>query len=76
MPSTVAGEFHDGEAYDHWHMGRIFSGDPTLNSTFVAANPTNRVYQSTTNHQLLVMAKHSIQARRPIAKVGTPRMSF
>lgn len=70
-PSTIAGEFRT--TLDSWHMARIFSGTPALNSTFVTANPTDRIYASTTTNELQVMVKHKIRARRPVAKTGTPR---
>jgi hypothetical protein len=72
--SSVSGDFNDGSNLDHWHMARFFSSDPTLNETFVASNPTNRIYASTTDDQLYIMANHSIQARRLVAKNGTPKL--
>lgn len=69
MESRVSGEFRDTLKY--WHMARDFSSAPALNGTFVTANPTNRVYASTTTDQIYCMAMHSIQARRMVAKVGT-----
>ena len=41
-------------------------------ASFVSCNPTDRVYQSGTNHECLVMANHSIQARRMVDKTGAP----
>lgn len=69
MESTIHGEYRT--TLNMWHMARIFSSDPALNSTFVGSNPTNRVYQSTSTDQLYVMANHNIQARRLVTKVGT-----
>lgn len=69
MESSVGGEFRT--TLNMWHMARIFSSDPTLNASFVGANPTNRVYASTATNQLYVMANHSIQARRLVDKTGT-----
>lgn len=69
MESGVHGDFRS--TLNMWHMGRIFSSDPALNSTFVGANPTTRIYQSTSADQLYVMAMHSVQARRLLSKVGT-----
>jgi len=66
--STIAGEFRS--TLDFWHMARIFSSDPALNASFVAANPTPRIYASTSTDQLYVMANHSIQARRLVAHTG------
>lgn len=68
--SSIAGDFKG--TLNYWHMGRIFSGDPALNETFVKANPTNRVYASTSTDQLLIMANNSIQARRLVPKNGAP----
>lgn len=60
--SSIAGEFRT--TLDYWHMARIFTGDVTLNGSFVTANPTNRIYQSTDTNQLYVMARHNLKARR------------
>jgi hypothetical protein len=68
--STIAGDFRD--TLDHWHMARVFTSDPTLNSTFITANPTDRIFQSTSTDSLWIMANHSIQARRMVSKLGTP----
>jgi hypothetical protein len=72
IESSVAGEFRNSGGLEHWHMGRIFSSDPALNSSFVEANPTNRIYQATGSDQLYIMANHSIQARRMISRTGAP----
>lgn len=58
-----------------WHMARDFSSLPVLNGSFVSSNPTNRVYQATSETQLYIMAYHSIQARRMVPKMGTPFIS-
>lgn len=71
LPSTIAGEFMSTR--DEWHMARIFSSDPALNDTFTNCEPTTRVYQSTATDQMLIMANHSIQARRCMAKQPMPR---
>jgi hypothetical protein len=70
--SSISGEFRDTGGLEHWHMARVFSSDPALNQTFVEANPTNRIYASTTNDQLYIMANHSIQARRMLSRRGAP----
>lgn len=67
--SRVAGDFQT--TLNYWHMARDFTGVPTLNSSFVQADPTTRVYAATTADQMYVMAMHSIQARRALSKVGT-----
>lgn len=69
--SGIAGEFRT--TLDSWHMARIFSSDPALNSTFVTANPTDRIYAATASNELQVMVNHKIRARRIVAKTGTPK---
>ncbi|AZL82956.1 major capsid protein [Apis mellifera associated microvirus 51] len=68
MESSIAGEFRS--TLDYWHMARIFATDPALNADFVKANPTKRVNAVQTNDVLWIMANHSIQARRIVAKGG------
>lgn len=67
--SSIAGEFR-GSGLDFWHMARIFSSDPSLNATFTSCVPTTRNFASTATDTLYIMAKHSIQARRLVAKTG------
>ncbi|AZL83032.1 major capsid protein [Apis mellifera associated microvirus 47] len=67
--SRVAGEF--ASTLKYWHMARDLASQPTLNSSFVQADPTTRVYAATTSDQLYCMAQHSIQARRMVAKTGS-----
>ncbi|AZL82921.1 major capsid protein [Apis mellifera associated microvirus 45] len=71
MESGVAGEFRT--TLDYWHMAREFSSAPALNASFVSSNPTNRVYSVTDPDvdKLWIMANHSIQARRMVARTGT-----
>lgn len=71
--SQVSGEFSPGGNLTYWHMGRIFTSDPALNSLFVEANPTDRIYaeeSSTEGQQLQVMCSHKLFARRMVAQNG------
>lgn len=72
LPSRVAGEFRDTLSY--WHMGRIFASAPSLNSTFVEADPTTRIYavEDPGTQQLYCHVFHKIDAIRPMPKFGTP----
>ena len=69
---TVCGDFRPGQGLEEYTMCRDFSSDPSLNDTFVKCSPTNRIYASTTNDQLLIMIYHNIKARRMMRKVGHP----
>lgn len=70
--SGVSGDYNVGGNLDHWTMVRHFTSDPALNDTFIKSNPTNRIYASTTEDQLYVMANNSVVARRPIPRTGNP----
>lgn len=67
--SSIAGSFRS--TLNYWHMARIFASDPTLNGTFVTCEPTQRNFADTEGDPLLIMANHSIQARRMVAKMGS-----
>lgn len=66
-PSYVTGGFRTGETFDFWHLGRNFSAEPTLNSSFLKCDPRTDIYGSANDPQLYVMADHNIQARRLVA---------
>lgn len=68
--SSVAGEFR--KLLNYWHMAREFDAPPVLNASFIRGLPTNRIFAAQENDQLYVMASHSIQARRAMAKFGNP----
>ena len=53
-------------------MAREFDAPPVLNAAFISGLPTNRIFAAQENDQLYVMASHSIQARRVMAKFGNP----
>lgn len=53
-----------------WNLNRTFAGAPSLNSTFVSCVPTTRTFADTSNDNLYVMVRHSIQARRMLAREG------
>jgi len=67
--SQVSGEFRT--VLNDWHMARDFATDPALNADFVECVPTNRVFAVQTNDTLYCYARHSIQARRLVAQVGS-----
>lgn len=68
--SSVSGEFR--KLLNYWHMARDFDAPPALNADFISGLPTNRIFAAQENDQLYVMASHSIQARRAMAKFGNP----
>lgn len=65
--SSIAGEMRSD--MDHWHMARKFASDPSLNEAFIECNPSKRNFADQNGHALLIMANHSIQARRMVGRV-------
>jgi len=68
--SSVHGDFKT--TLNYWHMGRIFSSDPSLNSAFITADPTKRINAVTNAHNCWVQLVNTVQAIRPIPKSGIP----
>ena len=71
MFNRIAGEFRQ-PSLDFWHQARIFSSAPALNSDFVKSNPTERIFAVPGQDVLYLTVNHSLQARRVLAKQGTP----
>jgi hypothetical protein len=71
-PSTVSGEFRD--VLNTWHLARDW-GDttPTLNESFVECTPSERIFQSSVNKNMLCMVNNSLVARRLVPKNPNPR---
>lgn len=70
--SSVHGDFTDN--LSHWHLGRIFTSQPALNSAFVEADPTHRAFAvtDTSIHKIYCMLYNDVKAIRPMPKFGTP----
>lgn len=64
--SGVSGDFRD--TLDFWHLGRTFANDPVLNHDFITHEPDKRIFAEQTQNEFLIMANHSIQARRMLSK--------
>lgn len=70
IESGLAGDFRT--TLNFWHMAREFASAPSLNDAFVTSTPSKRNFAVQTNDVLWTMANHNIQARRMVAKVGSP----
>lgn len=72
MNNRIAGDFKTNLAY--WHLGRIFSNTPTLNSDFIEADPDHRVFAVTDpdEHKVLAHVFNNIKAIRKMPKYGNP----
>lgn len=68
----VHGDFRTNMAY--WHLARIFSSEPSLNSDYVTCNPSKRIFAAgeQADRPCWVEMFLDIKAIRPIPKKGTP----
>lgn len=71
-PSTVHGEMRDSLAF--WHMGRIFNTAPALNSSFVSADPTTRIFAVEDQEHMYCQLYNKVDAIRPMPYFGTPTL--
>lgn len=72
-PSTVHGEFRYSMSF--WHMGRIFAGQPALNSEFITSDPTTRIFPVGSiggAYNMMVQVYNKVDALRPMPYFGTP----
>jgi len=70
--NRVSGDFRT--SLNYWHLGRIFSGAPALNSTFIECRPRNDVFAVTdpnTQH-LYCHILNQVKASRLMPRWGTP----
>lgn len=70
--SSFHGDFRG--SLEYWHMGRKFGSEPALNSAFVTADPTTRIFAVTSGDHLWVQLLNSVTAIRPIPRSGEPGM--
>lgn len=68
------GDFRGNMAF--WHLNRIFSEKPNLNTTFVECNPSNRVFATanTSDDKYWVQIYQDVKALRLMPKYGTPML--
>lgn len=72
--SSVHGEMKGTLAF--WHMGRIFTSLPVLNTAFVTSDPTTRIFAVTagSNNKLYCQLFNKVDALRPLPYFGTPTL--
>ena len=76
MPSTVAGDFRAGQSLDHMHMARQFASAPSLNTSFIEADPRHDIFAVETEsvHKLYIQLWHNLKAIRPLPAYANPRL--
>lgn len=68
----ICGEFRT--TFNYWHLARQFGVAPTLNSSFIECNPSDRIFADQTNHHMWIMAQHRMVARRLVSKNASARI--
>lgn len=72
-PDRIAGVFRTSLSY--WHMGRQFSGAPSLNDIFIKCFPTTRIFavnNPTNFDQYYCQVKNHLKIRRRLPRYGVP----
>ncbi len=76
MPSINTSDMRD--TYSYWHLGRIFSSDPALNSGFLTTNPNysggirKDIFAVQNEPGMIVNFANVVEAIRPMPVYGTP----
>lgn len=72
--NEVHGDFRGNMAF--WHLNRIFSESPNLNTTFVECNPSNRVFATAgiSDDKYWIQLYQDVKALRLMPKYGTPML--
>lgn len=76
IPNRVAGDFRT--TLNFWHLGRVFSGLPTLSQEFIECDPSevSRIFavQDDDLDNLFITVLNIIKARRLLPVYGTPTL--
>lgn len=76
---SVHGELRS--SLSHWHLGRIFSNEPGLNSQFLECTPSARIFAvpyegggeaEYANHQIIAHIYNNVNVSRMMSKYGKP----
>ena len=76
MPSINTSDMRD--TFSYWHLGRIFSSDPSLNAGFLTTNPSysggirKDIFAVQNEPGMIVQFGNVVEAIRPMPVHGTP----
>ena len=76
MPSINTSDMRD--TFSYWHLGRIFSSDPSLNAGFLTTNPSysggirKDIFAVQNEPGMIVQFGNVVEAIRPMPVYGTP----
>lgn len=61
-----------GQSYDHFHIGRYFSGRPSLNQTFIECDPRKDYLASAAEPAMMINCGNILRVARPLPAIATP----
>lgn len=72
--SSYHGDFRTSLSY--WHLGRIFSSLPALNTSFIEATPPDRIFavEDEAVHKFFIQVYNDVQALRPVPNFSKPTL--
>lgn len=82
-PRYAEYKYHESEAHgdfrgnmSFWHLNRIFTDKPNLNTAFVECNPSNRIFATSQiqDDKFWVQIYQDVKALRLMPKYGTPML--
>lgn len=74
VQSKFVAKMRSGQTFDHWHIGRDFTGRPSLNQTFIECTPEKDYLASSGEDALIVSVGNRVKAARPLPIVADPRL--
>jgi hypothetical protein len=74
MSNRVAGDLKDDLSF--WHLGRIFTGAPALNSDFIVCDPDRRIFAVDDPDEDSIIAHifNNVSAIRKMPKYSSPSL--
>lgn len=68
--NMVCGQMRN--VFDYWHLGRIFTSKPSLNSSFITCIPDKRIFAAPSEPGFIVQFANLIKAWRPMPIQSDP----
>lgn len=69
-PNYICGQMRT--VFDYWHLGRSFSSEPLLNSSFIECKPSKRIFAVPSEPGFICSFANNIKAFRPIPFIPEP----
>lgn len=70
--SSYAGKMRNNQPFDHWHLGRYFSGPPSMNQTFIDCEPKKDWLAAPSEDAMIISVGNRVSAARPLPIMADP----